>query len=157
MNCGMEDVVVLDEMMRRHPGDRLAAFNAYSTHRNPDAEAMCDLAMYNYVEMRDLVARPTFLMRKRLDNLLYWLMPATWVPLYTSVTFSRIRYSKCISNKKWQDDLLTKVIYYTTSGAGCLAAVAGFVFLKQHAGFNATTLSEALDNMTGRIFNKLLK
>ena len=47
----MEDVVVLDEMMRKYPGDRLQAFEEYSRNRNPDAEAMCDLAMYNYVEV----------------------------------------------------------------------------------------------------------
>ena len=89
MNCGMEDVVVLDEMMNKHPGDRLAAFDAYSAHRNPDAEAMCDLAMYNYVEMRDLVARPSFLLRKKLDNLLHWMMPEVWIPLYTRFIFER--------------------------------------------------------------------
>ena len=89
MNCGMEDVVVLDEMMTKHPSDRLAAFDAYSAHRNPDAEAMCDLAMYNYVEMRDLVARPSFLLRKKLDNLLHWMMPEVWIPLYTRFIFER--------------------------------------------------------------------
>ena len=48
----MEDVLVLDEMFRKYPNDRLKAFEEYSKHRNPDAEAMCDLAMYNYIEVR---------------------------------------------------------------------------------------------------------
>ena len=47
----MEDVVVLDELMREYPGDRRQAFEQYSKKRNPDAEAMCDLAMYNYIEV----------------------------------------------------------------------------------------------------------
>ena len=47
----MEDVVVLEDMLNRHPTDRLKAFNEYSKNRNPDAEAICDLAMYNYVEV----------------------------------------------------------------------------------------------------------
>ena len=98
------------------------SLQAYSAHRNPDAEAMCDLAMYNYVEMRDLVAKRSFLIRKKLDNMLYWLMPNVWIPLYTSVTFSRYRYSQCISNKRWQDELLDKVVYYITCG-GCLAGL----------------------------------
>ena len=49
----MEDVLVLTEMMfEKYPNDRLKAFEEYSKHRNPDAEAMCDLAMYNYIEVR---------------------------------------------------------------------------------------------------------
>merc|ERR1712045_704839 len=138
---------VLDEMFKRYPNDRKKVFEEYSKHRNPDAEAMCDLAMYNYVEMRDLVARPSFLLRKKLDNLLHWLMPQVWIPLYTSVTFSRNRYSRCVSNKKWQDDLLTKLIYYVTSG-GCVAAVAGFVIFKKNS-HSIATLTETLDKMTG--------
>ena len=47
----MEDVIVLDEMMQKYPDDRLRAFEQYSKKRNPDAEAMCDLAMYNYIEV----------------------------------------------------------------------------------------------------------
>ena len=49
----MEDVLVLTDMMfEKYPNDRLKAFEEYSKHRNPDAEAMCDLAMYNYIEVR---------------------------------------------------------------------------------------------------------
>jgi len=155
MNCGMEDVVVLDEMMRRHPGDRLSAFRDYSAHRNPDAEAICDLAMYNYVEMRDLVAKRSFLIRKKLDNLLYWLMPTVWIPLYTSVTFSRNRYSQCISNKRWQDDLLVKVIYYITSGSGlALVAATGFLLYGKND-LSPANFSGILDKVTGRLLNKL--
>ena len=53
----MEDVMVLDEIMKRHPNDRKLAFEEYSNFRNPDAEAMCDLAMYNYIEVIKFFAR----------------------------------------------------------------------------------------------------
>ena len=66
MNCGMEDTLVLDHFMsEEYPDDRLKAFQEYSKYRNPDAEAMCDLAMYNYIEMRDLTARLSFFLRKK--------------------------------------------------------------------------------------------
>ena len=66
MNCGMEDTLVLNDFMHeKYPNDRLKAFTEYSKHRNPDAEAMCDLAMYNYIEMRDLVNKASFLLRKK--------------------------------------------------------------------------------------------
>ena len=101
----MEDTLVFNDMLLKYPGDRKKAFDEYSKHRNPDAEAMCDLAMYNYIEMRDLTARKSFLLRKYLDNFLYWLIPRVWVPLYTSVTFTRMRYHQCIKNKAWQDEV----------------------------------------------------
>ena len=50
MNCGMEDCLVLNDSMNRH-ADLGEALEEYSKHRNPDAEAMCDLAMYNYIEV----------------------------------------------------------------------------------------------------------
>jgi len=99
MNCGMEDCVVLDDAFDRHGDDISKALEDYSRHRNPDAEAICDLAMYNYIEMRDLVNKKSFLLRKKLDNLLHWLFPKWWVPLYTSVTFSSMRYHQCVSNR----------------------------------------------------------
>jgi len=54
-------------------------------------------------KMRDLVNQWSFLMRKKFDNVMHWFFPNWWVPLYTSVTFSRMRYHLCIENKKWQD------------------------------------------------------
>jgi len=48
---GMEDVLVLDKMLNDYPEDRLKAFQEYTKHRAPDAHAMCDLAMYNYIEV----------------------------------------------------------------------------------------------------------
>jgi len=156
MNCGMEDVVVLDEMMEKFKGDRLKAFQAYSTHRNPDAEAMCDLAMYNYVEMRDLVAKRSFLIRKKLDNFLHWLMPNVWIPLYTTVTFSRMRYSRCISNKKWQDELLSTLIYYATmAGGGCLTLGTSLVLYKRGVFPPAISMTASFQQLTNKIWQLL--
>jgi kynurenine 3-monooxygenase len=50
MNCGMEDCLELEEALEGSP-DLASALAAYSRQRNPDAEAMCDLAMYNYIEV----------------------------------------------------------------------------------------------------------
>jgi len=119
MNCGMEDCIVLNDCFESE-GSISAALDKYTKVRNPDAEAMCDLALYNYIEMRDLVNKKSFLLRKKLDSFLHWMFPNFWVPLYTSVTFSRMRYHKCISNKNWQDSTLT---WITTGGSiACLAA-----------------------------------
>ena len=51
----MEDVLVFDEIMSKYPNDRKKAFEEYSKFRNPDAEAICDLAMYNYIEVKKIL------------------------------------------------------------------------------------------------------
>merc|ERR1712142_158880 len=125
MNCGMEDCIVLNDCLDSESSFE-QALDKYSSFRNPDAEAMCDLAMYNYIEMRDLVNKKSFLLRKKFDNLLHWLAPDWWVPLYTSVTFSRMRYHQCIKNRKWQDSALT----WFSSAAG-LASIASLWLISQ--------------------------
>nr|CAD7446686.1 unnamed protein product [Timema bartmani] len=108
MNAGFEDCRLLDELMERHNDDLSLVLPEFSQTRNEDAEAICDLAMYNYIEMRDLVNKRSFLWRKKLDELLFWLFPRQWVPLYTSVTFSNMSYTKCLSNKQWQDKMIER-------------------------------------------------
>ena len=67
------------------------------------------------VQMRDLVNRPTFLLRKKLDNVLFSVFPEVWVPLYNSVTFSDMRYSECVRNRVWQDQVRTHSDHTTRS------------------------------------------
>ena len=54
MNCGMEDCLVLEECLDSNPGNLAAALANYTEIRNPNVEAMCDLAMYNYVEVSEI-------------------------------------------------------------------------------------------------------
>uniref|UniRef100_T1HCF0 Kynurenine 3-monooxygenase n=2 Tax=Rhodnius TaxID=13248 RepID=T1HCF0_RHOPR len=79
MNAGFEDVRLLDDILHNHGYSVGDALRIFSMTRNPNAEAICDLAMYNYIEMRDLVNRPSFLFRKYLDNLLYKIVPSFWM------------------------------------------------------------------------------
>jgi len=106
MNCGFEDCQVFHEILDSHHGDLKKGLEEYSTTRNPDAEAIIDLAMYNYLEMRDHVNSRLFVVRKYFDNLLHWLMPARWIPLYTMTTFTRIPYHEVVNRSKRQDQIV---------------------------------------------------
>ncbi|KAI9594568.1 hypothetical protein BDF19DRAFT_444066 [Syncephalis fuscata] len=94
MNAGMEDVTILQEMLLRYPNSLGDALDAYTAFRHDDATAICDLAMYNYVEMRAHVRSPLYLIRKKIEGQLYRLFPSYVVPLYTMVSFTTIRYSE---------------------------------------------------------------
>lgn len=127
MNSGFEDCIVFNDFLNQYGDDNLEkVLPAYTEHRSVDAHAICDLAMYNYIEMRDLVNQWSFLMRKKFDNVMHWFFPNWWVPLYTSVTFSRMRYHLCIENKKWQDRMVRRLVW--SSGVALLATAATVSF-----------------------------
>lgn len=110
MNCGFEDCIVFDDMLTKNKDDFGKTLTEFTEVRSVDAKAMSDLALYNYVEMRHHVNTRLFLLRKKVDTILYWLFPNAWMPLYTSVAFSRTRYHQCVKNKEWQDRVIRNAL-----------------------------------------------
>ncbi|KAM5164510.1 kynurenine 3-monooxygenase [Mantella aurantiaca] len=106
MNAGFEDCLVFSELLEQHNNNFEICVPEFSRLRVPDAHAISDLAMYNYKEMRAHVNSKWFLIRKYLDNFLHILMPSTFIPLYSMVTFSRIRYHEVILRWKWQNKVV---------------------------------------------------
>lgn len=111
MNCGFEDCNVLEELLNKYGNDQLPfVLEKFTEERVDNCHTIIDLAMYNYVEMRDLVNRKTFLLRKKFDSWMYSLFPSAWIPLYTMVTFSRIPYKRCMDDRNWQDKLINQML-----------------------------------------------
>lgn len=158
LNCGLEDVRVLHVLLEKHRvdpenmvpdgqvDDNLSrALQEYTDSRHEDLDAICDLAMANYEEMRHAVTTPMYRLRKTLDGLLSrWTpflpfqsffpylssntfkpTPNGWLALYTMVTFRPdIRYSEVRRKAKRQDYLLSMFAWSgiaTTAGVGSLA------------------------------------
>ena len=110
MNGGFEDCTVMWEIMQKHNENWKATFEEYSRVRKPDGDALQDLSMYNYHVMRDYVADPSFLLRKKIESKFSNLYPNKWLPLYSQVTFSEIRYSDAIANGKRQSKIMDEVM-----------------------------------------------
>ncbi|HEV3410029.1 MAG TPA: NAD(P)/FAD-dependent oxidoreductase, partial [Chthoniobacterales bacterium] len=107
MNAAFEDCVVLDECLSEGGGDRARAFAEYFRRRKENADALADLAVQNFIEMRDKTASRTFRAKKKLDHALEALLPGTYLPLYTMVTFTRIPYADAARRARRQD----RVVY----------------------------------------------
>ncbi len=103
MNAAFEDCTLLAEALDRNPGDRTRAFRNYSEGRKPDADALADLALANFVEMRDHTASATFLARRRLGHVLHRLFPSWFIPLYTMISFTRTPYAAARERARTQD------------------------------------------------------
>lgn len=110
MNCGFEDCTVFDEMYHQAKGNWDGLLTKFSNQRVPDGNAILDLALMNYVEMRDLTADPNFLLRKKIEAKFSKLHPELWLPLYSQVTFSHTRYSDALNNSKVQDKIMEQVM-----------------------------------------------
>lgn len=110
MNCGFEDCMIFQEMLDTANGNWDGLLGAYSKERVPDGNAIIDLSLMNYVEMRDLTANKEFLLRKKIESKFSDLHPDKWIPLYSQVTFSNIRYNKVIENGKKQNEIMEQVM-----------------------------------------------
>jgi kynurenine 3-monooxygenase len=93
-NAAFEDCLSLDGALARYSADRARALVAYEDDRRPNADAIADLALQNFLEMRDRVASPLFRLEKRLERMLHRLFPARFVPLYTMISFTTIPYAE---------------------------------------------------------------
>jgi kynurenine 3-monooxygenase len=92
-NAAFEDCFLLDAALAQHPGNREQAFAAYEAGRRPHAEALADLAIENFLEMRDHTASRLFLAKKGLERGLHRLLPRAFLPLYSMISFSRMPYA----------------------------------------------------------------
>lgn len=110
MNAGFEDCNVLNNLLDRFPNDLEKVLQEFQFLRKPDADAISELALRNFVEMRDLVGDPQFLLRKKIEAKLHKLFPEEWIPLYSMVTFSDFRYSEALHLGEQQDKVMTEVM-----------------------------------------------
>jgi kynurenine 3-monooxygenase len=106
MNCAFEDCTYLLELLDRHGSDWPVLFSAFEKLRKADTDAIADLAIENFVEMRDLVADPRFLFRKKVELELEKKYPGRFVPKYAMVTFHRTPYSVAAQRGAVQDRIL---------------------------------------------------
>ncbi|HRI77934.1 MAG TPA: NAD(P)/FAD-dependent oxidoreductase [Cyclobacteriaceae bacterium] len=111
MNAGFEDCRILNQLLSLHEEDWTRALNEFQQLRKPDADAIQDLALDNFIEMRDLVGDEEFLLRKKIEAKLHELYPEKWIPLYSMVTFhEEIRYSEAQRIGKIQHAIMNKVM-----------------------------------------------
>ncbi len=110
MNSGFEDCKVFDDVLMKHfvdgEMDVPAIFKEFQDLRKVDGDAIAELALNNFIEMRDSVADEKFLVRKKIEKHLQKKYPSLFVPTYSLVTFTEgVRYSEALRRGKIQDKL----------------------------------------------------
>jgi kynurenine 3-monooxygenase len=111
MNAGFEDCRVLNEMLDKYQDDWDKVLVKFQELRKPDTDAIAQLALDNFIEMRDLVGDPEFLLRKKIEAKIHELFPERWIPLYSMVTFNeQIRYSEAYNIGQKQRLIMDRVM-----------------------------------------------
>jgi kynurenine 3-monooxygenase len=109
INCGFEDCTVLMGLLDQHGADWNKVFSEFERARRENTDAIADLAIENFVEMRDRVSDPRFLFRKKVEFALQEKYPQRFVPKYSMVTFLRVPYATALKRGQVQDRMLTEL------------------------------------------------
>ena len=109
MNCAFEDCTVLDDCIERLGSGWANVFADFERIRKPNTDAIATLAIENFVEMRDRVANPKFLLRKKVELELERRFPNIFIPKYSMVSFHRIPYEVALSRGRVQETILREL------------------------------------------------
>jgi len=111
VNAGFEDCRVFAELLEQYQDDWATVLPIYQQMRKPNADAIADLAMRNFLEMRDHVADPRFLLRKAIERRLTQEFPDRFLPVYSMVTFSPdVPYRLALEEQQKQDRMFEEIL-----------------------------------------------
>lgn len=109
MNCGFEDCYELNALLDEHDDNWQKVMDLYTEIRRPNANAIADMALDNYIEMRDSVRDPKFHLKKAIAFELEKLYPNQFIPRYSMVMFHHIGYADAQSRGAIQAEILTEL------------------------------------------------
>jgi kynurenine 3-monooxygenase len=130
MNAAFEDCIVLDRCLEQAGHDLARAFSSFYAARKDNADALADLAIENFLEMRDRVASRRFLLRKRVERTLHRLFPRAFVPVYSLVSFSLTPYAEARARGRAQERILRGLLIGTVALAVLLPLLVLFLLLR---------------------------
>ena len=124
MNCAFEDVVELDRCLDETGEDWPAALATFAERRKPHTDAIADLALDNFVEMRDKVGSPAFRLAKRVEHAVERWAPERFESLYELVSFTTVPYAEARRRAATQRRFPANVAGLGAAGAAWITAQA---------------------------------
>lgn len=124
-NASFEDCEALADALGEHPKDQRAALDRYERARVANANAIADMALANFIEMRDKTASRAFRLKKKAEHALHGLLGDRYLPLYDMVSFTTIPYAEARARARRQERIVLAAAGTLALGAaGALAAIA---------------------------------
>jgi kynurenine 3-monooxygenase len=126
MNASFEDCTVLAECIDEVGGDDWGdVFSMYRERRKVDGDAIARMAIENYIEMRDSVAQPDYLLKKKISNQLAEAFPDRFIPRYSMVSFTSIPYHEVYKRGEIQTEIIDKLVKKAESSGDLDMELAG--------------------------------
>ncbi|MFM1804664.1 MAG: hypothetical protein RL136_1543 [Planctomycetota bacterium] len=122
-NASFEDCEALADALAAHE-DIDEALRAYGAARVANSNAIADMALRNFIEMRDLTGRTSFKWKKKLEHALNRVMPATFVPLYDLVSFTTVPYAEAKARGAANDRAIRRLVVGAAAAAVALVTTA---------------------------------
>jgi kynurenine 3-monooxygenase len=110
MNAGFEDAAELVALLQERPDDPAAVFAGFERRRKPNADAIAAMSLANYVEMRDGVADPHYLLKRELAAALTERAPRHFMSRYRMVSFTSIPYATCVARDRAQSEWMGSIL-----------------------------------------------
>ncbi|AMA48383.1 MULTISPECIES: FAD-dependent oxidoreductase [Flavobacterium] len=110
MNVGFEDITILAEMIAKYGDDWKTIFEEYQNERKPNADAIAELSLRNFIEMSTKTADEKFLLQKKIEKWFSDKHPDKWLPLYSRVTFSTHPYSEALALGDLQNKIMEEIM-----------------------------------------------
>jgi kynurenine 3-monooxygenase len=111
-NAGVEDCRVLIECLEKHGHNWPLALKDFQARRKPNADTIADLSDRHFIELRDLVSNPRFLLRKEVERRINRLYPEIFKDLYSMVTFTDMPYVEALRIDQQQQELVERVLAF---------------------------------------------
>ena len=110
MNVGFEDITILMQMIAKYGEDWNMVFNEYEKSRKPNADAIAELSLRNFIEMSTKTADSAFLLQKKIEKKFSDKHPDKWLPLYSRVTFSTQPYTEALAIGDFQNKIMEEIM-----------------------------------------------
>ena len=109
-NTGFEDCLVLYECMQRHGGDWRSLLREYESLRKPNTDAIADLCVEHFIELRDLVGDQRFQLRKEIERKINRMYPEKYRDLYSMITFSCMPHAEALQVDRRQRVIVDEIM-----------------------------------------------
>jgi len=109
-NAGFEDCKTLYECMERHGEDWGVILSEYQRLRKPNTDAIADLCVDHFIELRDLVGDPVFLLRKEIERKINQMHPDKYKDLYSMITFTSMPYTEALRTDREHRTIVDRIM-----------------------------------------------
>lgn len=120
MNASFEDCAALADCIAESPSNLAAAYARYQTLRKVNTDALAQLAIDNFIEMRDKAGSPAFRRKKKIEHFLEDTFPSRYTSLYHMVTFTQTPYAEAKARAERQDRTVRRL---TIGGAAAILLI----------------------------------